>query len=218
MKIVAVVPMKLNNERLPGKNTKKFDNGEPLCCYILNTLLNSKYIDEVYVYCSNESIKEFLPKGVKFLKRSTNFDTSTTSMNQILSAFSNVINADIYVLSHATSPFVKIDSIDEALEQVIYHNYDSAFAVKKIQDFLWKDGKPFNYDLTNIPRTQDLPIMYSETSGFYIFKNDIITKYNRRIGFNPYIKEASEIESIDIDEEQDFKIANAIFNIGEFHD
>lgn len=27
MKTVAVVPVKMNNERLPGKNTKCFDNG-----------------------------------------------------------------------------------------------------------------------------------------------------------------------------------------------
>ena len=29
MKTVAFVPVKLNNERLPGKNTKPFHNGNP---------------------------------------------------------------------------------------------------------------------------------------------------------------------------------------------
>jgi CMP-N-acetylneuraminic acid synthetase len=38
MKTVAFVPIKMNNERLLGKNTKSFDNGEPLIYYILNTL------------------------------------------------------------------------------------------------------------------------------------------------------------------------------------
>lgn len=42
MKIVAIVPMKLNNTRLPQKNTKSFTNGKPLCYYILNTLLKIK--------------------------------------------------------------------------------------------------------------------------------------------------------------------------------
>ena len=65
MKIVAVVPMKLNNVRLPQKNTKKFKNGNPLCWYILSTLLKSEHIDEVYVYCSNEEIKNYIPEKVK---------------------------------------------------------------------------------------------------------------------------------------------------------
>lgn len=212
MKIVAVVPMKLNNERLPGKNTKYFENGKPLCTYILNTLLKIKKIDEVYVYCSNEKIKDYIPHGIKFLKRSIKFDTSATKMNEILRAFSDEVDADIYVMTHATSPFISELSIEKGLEKVIKGDYDSSLAVKKVQDFLWKDGKPFNYDLCNIPRTQDLDPIYKETSGFYIYKKSVIKEHNRRVGFKPYLQEVNEIEGIDIDEEIDFIIANAICN------
>ena len=64
MKTVAIVPMKLNNRRLPQKNTKIFTNGKPLCHYILSTLLTVEGVDEVYVYCSNPDIQEFIPEGV----------------------------------------------------------------------------------------------------------------------------------------------------------
>ena len=47
MKTVAVVPVKMNNERLPGKNTKCFDNGEPLIKYVLSSLSKVKNIDEI---------------------------------------------------------------------------------------------------------------------------------------------------------------------------
>ena len=70
MKTVAVVPMKMNSTRLPNKNIKAFDNGEPLCTYVLNTLLQVKNLDEIYVYCSDESIQEYLPTGIKYLTRS----------------------------------------------------------------------------------------------------------------------------------------------------
>lgn len=83
---------------------------------------------------------------------------------------------------------------------------------KNYRIFLWKDNKPFNYELDNIPRTQDLPPIYEETSGFYIYEKDVINKYNRRIGQHPYIVEVGEIEGIDIDELEDFMIADAIFN------
>ena len=212
MKIVAVVPMKLNNRRLPQKNTKPFTNGRPLCYYILKTLLSVEMIDEVYVYCSNEDIKEFLPDGVKYLKRSKDLDQDSTKMNEVLKAFSDDVDADIYVMTHTTAPFVTKESISKGIKSVANDGYDSSFAAKKVQDFLWKDGKPFNYDLTSIQRTQDLPIIYQETSGFYIYKSEVIKHLCRRIGDKPFIVEVSEIEGIDIDENDDFLIADAVYN------
>ncbi len=213
MKTIAVVPIKLNNERLPQKNTKKFDNGKSLCYYILDTLLRVKGIDEIYVYCSNPKIKDYIPSGIKYLKRNKSLDTSKTKMNEVLRCFAEDVDADIYLMAHVTAPFVSAESIKEALDEVKSKNYDSAFAVQRMQEFLWKDGKPFNYELSDIPRTQDLPVIYSETSGFYIYTKETIVKHNRRIGFNPYLKEISKIESIDIDEYEDFQIANSIFNM-----
>lgn len=212
MKTIAVVPMKLNNERLPNKNVKKFDNGKPLCQYILNTLKEVNDIDDIYVYCSNPIIKDYLPEQVKYLRRSEKLDTSKTTINEVLKSFSNDVDSDIYLLAHVTAPFIKAESIKDALIKVKYEGYDSAFSVQKLQEFLWNEKKPINYDLENIPRTQDLPCIYSETSGFYIFKKEVIMKYNRRIGFKPYMKEVSKIEAIDIDEPEDFLIANAIYN------
>lgn len=212
MNIVAVVPMKLNNRRLPQKNTKSFENGKPLCYYILSTLLSIEKINNVYVYCSNEKICEYIPEEVKFLKRSESLDTDETKMNEVLQSFANEVPADIYVMTHTTAPFISADSIEKGLAAVMSKEYDSSFAAKKLQDFLWKDGIPFNYELDNIPRTQDLPIIYEETSGFYIYKSEVITTLNRRIGKNPYIVEIGEIESTDIDEAEDFIIANAIYN------
>lgn len=212
MKTVAVVPMKLNNRRLPNKNIKRFTKGKPLCWYILSTLLNVKYIDEVYVYCSNDMICQYVPNGVKYLKRSETLDQDETSMNEVLEAFANEVYADVYVMTHTTAPFVKAESIEKGIEAVLHNGYDSAFAAKKLQDFMWKDGTPLNYDLNNIPRTQDLPVLYQETSGLYIYCADTIKEQKRRIGNKPYIVEVGEIESCDIDESEDFIIADAIYN------
>ena len=212
MKVTAVVPMKLNNRRLPQKNTKCFKNGKPLCWYILSTLLKINEIEEVYVYCSNPDIKKYIPEGVNYLKRSEDLDQDSTKMNEVLQAFAREIPSDIYVMTHTTAPFIKSSSIKKGLEAVLSGDFDSSFAVKKLQDFLWKDGRPFHYELDNIPRTQDLPPLFEETSGFYIYKSNIITNLNRRIGQKPFLVEVGEIESIDIDEPEDFKIADAIYN------
>lgn len=133
-------------------------------------------------------------------------------MTEVLTCFTKEVFADVYVMTHTTAPFISKESIEMGLEAVLNGDYDSAFAAKKLQDFLWKDGIPFNYELNNIPRTQDLPTLYEETSGFYIYKNSVMSDLNRRIGKRPYIVEVGEIEGIDIDEPEDFVIADAIYN------
>lgn len=213
MKIVAFVPIKMNNERLPGKNTKAFSDGKPLISCILETLTQVPKLDAIYVYCSNPEIQRYFPnERISYLRRSEYLDQSTVKINEVLSAFAKDVEADIYVLAHATAPFIKPERFMEGIQAVISNVYDSALSVVKLQEFLWKDGKPFNYDPASIPRTQDLIPMFSETSGMYIYRSEVICRENRRIGHSPYLVEISEIEAIDIDNPIDFEIADAIYS------
>lgn len=212
MKTVAVVPMKLNSQRLPQKNIRPFTGGKPLCHYILSTLLKVPGIQQVYVYCSDPGICAYLPSGVEFLQRSRELDLDSTKINQVLQNFCADVPADVYVMTHATAPFITASSIAKGLEAVASGGYDSALAVRRMQDFLWKDGSPYNYSLDNIPRTQDLPPIYQETSGFYIYNAQLMEQLGRRVGYRPFLVEVGEIEGIDIDEAEDFFIADAVFN------
>lgn len=212
MRTVAVIPMKLNNRRLPGKNTLPFTNGEPLCTYIQTTLRQVSGIDEIYVYCSDDSVKEYVLPGIKYLKRSADLDRDETGIIEVLTAFSRDVPADVYVLCHATAPFVSAGSIQEGLDAVLSGRWDSSFSATLMQDFLWSDDRPMNYSLTDIPRTQDLPPFYVETSGFYIYTNAVIGDMGRRIGNSPKIIEVNKYESIDIDEKEDFEMADAWYN------
>ncbi|MCM1523297.1 MAG: acylneuraminate cytidylyltransferase family protein [Ruminococcus sp.] len=212
MKTVAVIPIKMNNQRTPGKNTRPLSDGTPLIHLIQKTLLECTQIDEVYVYCSTEEIKNYLLPGVKYLKRSSQLDTAETSMNTILKCFSEDVDSDIYVLSHATAPFLSAASIEKAVNAVKSGKYDSAFSVEKMYDFFWKGNAPLNYSLDNIPRTQDMEPFIKETSGVYVFTGNIIREHNRRIGDSPCMVEVSEIEAIDIDTPDDFMIADAVYS------
>lgn len=212
MKIVAIMPIKLINERCPGKNTKLLGN-KPLLCYELDNLIDTHLCDDIYVYCSSEQIIPFLPNGIKFLKRPQELDEPTANFNQIFSSFIREKDADIYVYAHATAPFITIETMCECIEAVASGQYDSAFCAKKIQSFLWKDGLPFNFDATNIPRTQDIEPLYLETSGIYVFTKEVYLKHSRRIGIHPYIKCVNLKETIDIDEPEDFHMAEVMLNV-----
>lgn len=211
-KVVAIMPIKLNNERLPGKNTKLLGS-KPLIQYELDTLLQIESIESINVYCSDESICNYLPRGVSFIKRPCFLDLPESNFTQIFSCFMQEKDADIYVYAHATAPYVKAETIKECIDVVLKGTYDSAFCAVKIQDFLWQDEKPLNFDAANIPRSQDLQPIYRETSGVYVFKKEVFQQYQRRVGMKPYIKEVTFRESIDINTLEDFKLAENFLRI-----
>lgn len=213
MKTVAFVPIRLNSQRVEGKNLRLL-GGRPLMTYLLDSLVKAENIDEVYVYCSNPTIEEHLPKGVKFLRRDERLDSNTTLGREIYDAFTQEVEADIYVLAHATSPFIRPATITDAVAKVQSGEYDSAFSAEKIQTFAWWQGEPLNYTFDNVPRTQDLEPIYVETSAFFIFRNELWREHHRRIGFNPYTAVTDRIESMDIDNPDDFLLAEAIVAAG----
>lgn len=212
MKIVAIMPIKLNNERLPGKNTMLL-GGKPLLQHQLLATQQTGLADEIYVYCSDEAVCPYLPEGVQFLQRSSILDLPTSNFTQIFSAFADAVPADLYVYVHATAPFVTPGTIAECIRAVRSGEYDSAFCAVKIQDFLWKDGEPLNFDAANVPRSQDLEPIYRETSGVYVFTKEVFETCHRRIGKKPYIKEVSFKEAVDINNPEDFRLAEAMVNL-----
>lgn len=212
LKVTAIMPIKLNNERCPGKNTRML-GGKPLMQYELDNLIKTDMCDSINVYCSDEAVIQFLPSGVRFLKRPDYLDLPTSNFTQIFSCFTEEIDSDIYVYAHATAPFITVDTMKECIKAVVSGEYDSAFCAVKLQDYLWKAGEPVNFDASNIPRTQDLDPIYKETSGVYVFTKEVFNRYRRRIGKSPFIKEVSFKESVDIDNPKDFELAEVLVNI-----
>lgn len=206
MKVVAFVPIRLNSKRVVGKNLKLL-GGKPMMCYLLETLVQVPQIDEVYVYCSSDEVLPLLPPGVKLLKRDTALDSDEALGEQIYDAFVRDVKADVYMLAHTTSPFIKAATISNAIEEVLQGRHDSAFSAQKIQTFAWYGGKPLNYSPTSIPRTQTIEPVYVETSAFYIFKHDMWAQYHRRVGDNPYMAIVGPVEGVDIDYPEDFELA-----------
>ena len=209
MKIVSVIPIKTNNERLPGKNTKQLGD-KPLIYYIQKSLLNVQGIDERYVFCSDRNICQYLLPGITYLNRPVALDSPQTNFTQIFETFTQEVPADVYIYAHATAPFVSLETINECIEKVVSKENDSAFCAVKIQDFLWSDGKPLNFDAANLPRSQDLSPIYRETSGVYVFTNEVFQRFHRRIGQSPFIKEVSFREAVDINTIEDFKLAEQL--------
>lgn len=208
-KVVSFIPIKLNNQRLPGKNLMELD-GKPLCEYIFETVKGIDEIDEKYVYCSDEKIRTYMPQGIMFLKRDKYLDGFQVKGLEIIERFVKDVDADVYVLTHVTQPFTQAESIRNALDKVLHEGYDSAFSCIRMQDYCWYQGKPFNYDMQDVAITQNLEPVYVETGAFFIFRKEVFTKLHQRIGRKPYMYTINQFEAVDIDTAEDFEFAKAV--------
>lgn len=214
MKVVAVVPIKLNNERTPGKNLKRFPDGETLLGHSLRKLDAISCIDEVYVFCSRPEVEDYFPQGcdkVHFLQRPEYLDTPQARPQDIMREALLRVSAEVVAFYHVTTPFISKDSITDCVEHVISGDYDSAQCVRRVGDFLWMGDRPINFDPASISRTQNLPEIVKETTGIYVFRREVFEKMNQRVGKHPYRHYVGSIEDLDIDYPEDWEIACAVY-------
>ena len=218
-KIIALLPMKGNSERVPKKNLKSF-NGTPLYQIILNKLLESKIIDEIIVNtdCPNitQSIQSNYKQKVLVRNRPEIIRGDFVSMNKIIEDDLSNSDGEIYIQTHSTNPLLEVKSIDRALHKMleIGNSNDSIFSVTKIQTRFYDiNGKAINHNPQELVRTQDLAPIFEENSCFYIFTKDSFKlSGGKRIGLKPLMFEIDKIEAIDIDNIEDFIIAEAVHN------
>lgn len=216
--IVALLPMKGHSERVPNKNMKAFC-GKPLYHAVLNALLGSKYIEKVVIdtdseVISNDALKHF-GDSVEIIDRPKEIRGGDVSMNLIIDHDISILTQyDHFIQTHSTNPLLRSETIDGAIEYYFSNleKFDSLFSVTKVQTrFYDRDAKPVNHDPKELIRTQDLEPLYEENSNFYIFsRNSFLGAGARRIGSNPYIYEVNKLEAVDIDEPEDFVMAELL--------
>ncbi|WP_390129314.1 HAD hydrolase-like protein [Synechococcus sp. HIMB2401] len=210
-KCVAIVPIKFSSRRLPNKNFLSLKN-QPLCWYIFDTLRKCEKIEQVYCYCSEGNILSLLPDGVKLLLRDPRLDGDNIKANELFEYAVRRVDADIIALCQAPSPFTKPGTIDNCVEAITNEGYDCAFTVKKIQKYCWKANKPLNYNTEDMAQTQDLEPVFEETSGVYAFRKKEYLESNTRIHGNSKMIEVDIKEAIDIDNEEEFMLANHLYD------
>lgn len=218
MRIVGVIPARLGSDKVPFQNIKQL-GGIPLVNYTVRTMNKVKLIDDIIVFASEPSICDHIYHGLKYryVERPKSLDAPETTTQDIIGEFLKVDNADIIVLWHITSPFLRPETIIECIEKVKSQEHDSAFTALEIRKFCWFKGSPLNYSLSEpTPRTQDIEPVIVEQSALYVFKRDFFERTKQRVNLTPYIKIIDHFEGHEIDSQADFKIAELIVNTGFF--
>ena len=211
--------MKGNSERVKNKNMKDF-NGFPLYHAIMKTLLESSYISKIFINTDSDIIasdvkENFRIDNVVIIKRPSEICGDFVSMNDIIAYDLTQCDGEFFLQTHSTNPLLKTSTIDLAIKK-FFDNldlYDSLFSVTKVQTrFYDKNAKAINHNPEKLLRTQDLEPMYEENSNFYIFsKKSFELARNKRIGLKPQIFSMNKLEAIDIDNPEDFILAELLY-------
>ena len=214
LSVVAFVPMRHSSERVPGKNYRPF-NGVPLFHRIVSTLLAVERITKVVIDTDSPTVKEQAADAfpsVEVIDRPDHLLGGHTPMTDVLRYDAEQVPSEWYLQTHTTNPLLRPETIDAALDRMEHDadEHDSLFSVTRWQTRLYAaDGTPINHDPDVLLRTQDLPPVYEENSNLYLFTADQIAA-GRRIGKRPILFEIDPLEAVDIDEETDFVLAEAL--------
>ncbi len=210
-KIKALLFMKHTSERVPRKNMRDFC-GRPLFHWIVDALQKSKYISEIIINTDSEEIAKSAKENfdVTIHMRPEYLLTITSNeANLIMQHDLSITEGEYFLQTHSTNPLLTTTSIDKSIEIFFdQKKHDTLFSVTALQTRLFTvDGKPLNHDPSKLVKTQDLPPVYEENSCIYIFSRDSFNKTGNRIGENPMLLPIDRVESVDIDEMDDFIFA-----------
>lgn len=216
-KLVALLPIKANSERVPGKNFRNFA-GRPLFHWILDALISVEAIDRIVI--NTDASDLLVEHGLKINDRIILRDRKKelcgdmVSMNLILEDDIQNVDADCYLMTHATNPLLMPETIHNAIEAYeagLKNGHDSLFSVNRMQTRFYRhDGSPVNHDPANLIRTQDLEPWYEENSNLYIFSKASFHSTRARIGDKPVLFETPHMESADIDDATGWHLAEII--------
>jgi len=217
--ITALLPMKAHSERVPNKNIRNF-SGRPLYHHILETLSKSSYIKEIRINTDSDVISTDAPKlfkKVKIINRPNELCGDFVSMNTIIAYDVSKSDDEYFLQTHSTNPLLTTKTIDEAIEKFFSSSdiHDSLFSVTRLQSRIYDEhGGALNHNPQELIRTQDLSPLYEENSNIFIFsKESFYNNDKKRIGITPFLFEVDKRESIDIDTEDEFIIAESLKHI-----
>jgi len=195
--------------------------GKPLIAWTIEQCLQSKHIDNVWVSSDSQNILDAAKEyGAKTISRPDNISgdlaSSEAAWMHAIEIIQRDTNIDLVFAPQATSPLRETQDIDHAIELFQKEDYDSMFSSSITEDlFFWEKDKnnklqSVNYDYLNRQRRQDIKEKIIENGSFYIFKPEVIKKYNNRFGGKIGHSQMEFWKMFEIDNIEDLRMCSAL--------
>lgn len=220
--IVAIIPARGGSKGIPKKNLLKFC-GKPLVTWSIEQALGVEAISSVWVSSNSKQILKISSQsGAKTINRPKSLSRDTSTVESAwLHALEKIEDetgpVDIAIGLQPTSPIRESKDIEKAIKRFQKTKCDSLFSASEVGDFyIWqKKGKKLvslNYDFQNRSRRQDFSNQYVENGSIYIFKPQILKKFNNRLAGKIQVSLMEFWKSFEIDSFEDIELCETLMN------
>ena len=217
-KVFALIPARGGSKGMPQKNIAPLAD-LPMLVYTINAALKSEVVDATYVSSDDDqtlAVAHYY--GAERFKRDPHLARDETPIDDVVTEFIHRIKAadkDIIILLPPTSPLRTAIHVREALAE--FYDFPTCrglISVYEINNQLLKayiGGGEFLSPLagahSSYMRRQDLPSLYMPNGAISIFKVEEFMREQMipRTHEVPYLM--SQIDSLDIDTQEDFALA-----------
>ena len=209
--ITAVVPVRKGSVRVKNKNLRPFA-GSNLLQIKLDTLKGVGLFDESVVSTDSDEMMDIASRaGVKVHEREAYYASSECNNSEFFENIAQCIESDVIAYTPVTSPLISRETYREVINRYHTNSLRNIVTVSYVKHHMWLDGKPLNYEIHDSPNSQDLPDIVALNYGVNIIKRSDMLKYKNVVTPNPTFYVLDEIESVDIDTELDFLVAETLY-------
>ena len=216
-KILVVIPARGGSKGIPRKNIRLLNN-KPLISYSIDIAKNSEYVDDVVVTTDDSEIALISEKfGASVIRRSGELAGDEVPLDPVI--YDAMIQKeklafdeyDIIITLQPTSPLIKTSTLNRAIEIFEDLSVDSVISVVDDRHLSWgfdeTNQRYFPNYIERINR-QYLPKSFKETGAILATRRHLMHE-NSRLGTNIDLIEVSREESVDIDNYEDWWVAEA---------
>ena len=153
--------------------------------------------------------------GATPVLRPAEYASDECSINDAWEYMAQQMDCGHILYTNVTNPLIEDETYKKCINKYsvnsITSNYESLNTVSLVKEFLWLDGEPLNYKADAQPRSQDLPDVFHPNFAINIISRESMIKNKSVIArkFYPYF--IGKIESIDIDDNEDFRMAELLY-------
>lgn len=215
--VIAFIPARGGSKSIPYKNIKPIA-GRPLIYWVLDAAVNCKAIEAVYVSTDDDRIEDAITRygsgKVILYRRSPATATDTASTESAMIEFAEKTDFDTIMLIQATSPLLKTEHLDGAIEKFRESEADSLLSVVRQKRFIWEEdtdtARPANYDPARRPLRQDFEGFFVENGAFYITNRKNLLTSGSRLSGNIALYEMPGESYHELDEPDDWPVVEQL--------
>lgn len=222
---VTIITARGGSKRIPKKNIRLF-LGQPIIKYSIKAAIDSHCFDEVMVSTDDKEIAEIAKvygARVPFYRSEvTSGDYATTAdvISEVLSEYKKSgVEFEYFCCIYPTAPFVTAEKLQKAMKILTESKVDSVFPVTrfdypiqrglKIEDGFVRMFWPENLNR----RSQDLIPAYHDAGQFYCMRTESFLAQNKLFAEKSVPLIIDEMEVQDIDDEEDWQVAELKYKI-----